>query len=165
MGYEYEVKYHEKRKMYTYTSRVLKDTEEIGTFEIYGPGFNTGKTMALNIYIEDEYQGKGLSKKLIKNMCTFLKENVKDIRKDQLLFIDADASDGFWEHIGMKPNKYYNTRRNVEGAGYELVFTFADLCDYAFARKKIGRANRKKSTKKKKRKSKKRRGLKRSRKL
>ena len=98
-------------------------------------------------------------------MCKFLIKNVKDIRMDQLLFIDADASDGFWEHIGMKPNKYYNTRRNLEGAGYELGITFADLYKYAFPRKKIGRANRKKSTKKKKRKSKKRSGLKRSRKL
>ena len=146
MGYEYQVYNNEKGTMYT--SRVLKDNEEIGTFEIYGPGFDTGKTMALNIYIEDEYQGKGLSKILIQNMCTFLIKNVKDIRMDQLLYIDADASDGFWEHIGMKPNKYYITRRNLEGAGYELGFTFADLCNYAFGRKKIGRVNRKKSTKK-----------------
>ena len=58
-------------------------------------------------------------------------------RGDQMLFIDADASDGFWDKIGMVESKRYGYDRNPkysqrEGAGYEKYITINKL--YGFAR-------------------------------
>jgi hypothetical protein len=60
-------------------------------------------------------------KEMIKNLK---KENV---RKDQMFFIDVDASCGYWDHIGMIDNRYYERNRSVEGRGYEKVITFEKL--------------------------------------
>lgn len=103
----------------------------IGDFYIYG---TFGKeTCSLSISIQEKYQCKGYSRILIKEMirqCE-LEANIND----QLLFIDADASGGFWDHIGMKINRYghdYKGKRVIEGKGYEKVITWQDLKRYAY---------------------------------
>jgi hypothetical protein len=51
-----------------------------------------------------------------------------------MFFIDADASNGFWDHIGMTLNRYgynYNGKRNLVGRGYEKVITFSKLYKFA----------------------------------
>lgn len=114
---------------YTYKSAAIdEDNDEIAYFMISGEGFDTGKPMDMNIFVEDKYVGMGLAKKLIQNMVYNLKEHYPNIRKDQLLFIDTDASNGFWEHIGMKNNRYYDGNRDVEGRGYEKHITYQSLC-------------------------------------
>lgn len=92
-------------------------------------------THSLTISIDDDLQGRGISTLLIKTMVDFCKTIYPNIRHDQLLFIDGDGSGGFWEHIGMKPNRYgYNYRghRQLEGRGYEKVITFRELQNYCF---------------------------------
>ena len=103
----------------------------IGRFGIRGAGFNTGQPMSLSIYVDDNYRGLGISKELIKRTCNLVKRTFPDIRYDQMLVIDFDASDGFWTHIGMKNSRYYGSKRNLESRGYQGDITFRDLCNYA----------------------------------
>ena len=59
-------------------------------------------------------------------------------RGDQMLFIDADASDGFWDRIGMIESQRYGYGRNPkyanrEGAGYEKYITLHNLHKYSLS--------------------------------
>lgn len=133
-----------------YRSSLQNEGIEVGSFEIEGPGFNTGKTMNMSISINNEsnkYQGKGYSRKMIKTLCDKIKrEYYPDIRNDQLLFINTNASQGFWDKVGMKKARYHRSAasRNVEGLGYEKEITFNELC-------KFGNHNKKRRTVKAKR--------------
>lgn len=127
----------------SYISRAINETgEEIGEFRISGKGFDTGKTMDMGIHVLDEYKGRGLSRLLMKELCIYIKNEYPKIRKDQLLFIDTDASweyikneyVSFWDYIGMDSNRYYDsTNREIEGQGYEKKITFQDLCKWCEA--------------------------------
>ena len=113
----------------------MDNNKEIGSFEIMGK-FDSGETVDMGIRIEDEkYTGKGYSRGLIRTLCKYiLQEGYPSIRKEQLLFIDVDASVGFWDKVGMREHRYgldYSGNRNVEGAGYEKMITFGDLCKWA----------------------------------
>ena len=140
----------------------------IAYFEISGQGFNTGETMDMSISIDEKYKKCGLSRKMVKVLCEYIQGIFPNIRKDQLLFIDTDASwdwkngklTSFWEYIGMKPSRYYIRGNGVdrEGKGFELGITFLDLCNWAGASTGLLRGGKKfiKSVKKryKKKKSK-----------
>lgn len=113
----------------------MDNNKEIGSFEIMGK-LDTGDTVDMRILIEDEkYIGKGYSRGLIKTLCKYiLQEGYPNIRKEQLLFIDVDASVGFWEKVGLREHRYgigYTGKRKIEGAGYEKMITFEDLCKWA----------------------------------
>jgi len=78
-------------------------------------------------------KGEGIARLMIATMCIEL-HNKKKIRPDTYLYIDADASGGFWGHIGMDNNRYGDTiryNRNVSGKGHELNITFRDLSRWA----------------------------------
>lgn len=125
-----------------YISNLLT-TEKVvvGYFEIDGKGFDKGETMAMSISIEDEYGNKGYTRAMMKELCLYISKKYPRIRKDQLLFIDTDASwnmiDGgyrsFWDHIGMKKNRYYERNIDTEGRGYEKKITFEELCKWCGA--------------------------------
>ena len=106
----------------------LKDklNEEVGYFEI-----DIKSPRELSIEIDEKYQGKGYTKKLINKLCKYLHTNEK-LSLDDKLYIDTDASTGFWEKIGM-----IDTPKNdKEGEGYEKVITFDKLCEFGFSNKK-----------------------------
>ena len=113
---------------HTYRSTLWIQGEECGSFIIGGMGgFRSGNTMAMEISIEDEHQKKGYSRTLIRMLCTFIRETVPHYA-GQLLFIDTDASGGFWNYLGMTDNPYYDVySKDQEGGGYEKVITFEQL--------------------------------------
>jgi hypothetical protein len=77
----------------------------------------------------DSEQGNGYSRMLIKEMIDHV-ENEQYMDGTQLLFIDMDASNGFWDYIGMKQNRYgldYKGKRDVIGRGYEKVISWNEL--------------------------------------
>ena len=79
---------------------------------------------------ERSLEGHGIARLMIFSMCLKLSEDNK-ISPYTMLFIDTDASGGFWERIGMKINRYESsatTTRNVMGTGQELYILFMDLC-------------------------------------
>jgi hypothetical protein len=114
-----------KRTVYLYNQNIL--IGELSIEGVYGPNndcFDSGNTCYLSISILEEYQSKGFSNLLWKEML----KNLKNIRLDQMFFIDVDASNGYWNHLGMTTNRYdYNTNRNLEGKGYEKVITYQQL--------------------------------------
>tara|TARA_B100000787_G_C16102045_1_gene253952 strand:+ start:340 stop:837 length:498 start_codon:yes stop_codon:yes gene_type:complete len=116
----------------------------VGYFSIEGEGvnhqFDSGKANQLNIEIEDNYQGKGFTKILMKNMIEKIYEDIPEMigRGDQMLFIDTDASDGFWDRIGMIESQRYGYDRipkyaDREGAGYEKYITLHKLHKYSLS--------------------------------
>ena len=117
----------------TYTVRqqkrivtLIQNNIEIGYFYIEGTNVDT---VDMSIYIDDNPQlrGKGLAKLMIGYMILNI-----NLSKDQLIFIDADASVGFWDYIGMQENRYYErNNRNVIGKGYEKVITYSNLIKWA----------------------------------
>ena len=96
-------------------------------------GFNTGNTMSMSIMVKNEYQGLGISRMMIKTLCEYIENIIPfEIRTDQMIFIDADASNGFWDYVGMKENRYYDRYKiSREGCGYEKVITWNKLKKWA----------------------------------
>jgi hypothetical protein len=102
-------------------------------------GFGSGNTMDMTIHINDSkdhpskhntrnYTKKGLSSILIYYMVCEIKEEALTTQK---LFIDSDASGGFWDKIGMRENPAYESNNPFEeGKGYEKVITLDKLHDY-----------------------------------
>ena len=88
--------------------------QEIGFFEIEGAegaggvGFDEGpgiQPMNMTIDIEDEWQGHGISRQLIRLTCGGILAAIGPESKSKLVFIDTDASVGFWVHIGLVPTE------------------------------------------------------------
>ena len=88
--------------------------DDIANFEIYEYLSNDTIIPSITISVEEEFQGKGYAKRMIKKML-----NTLQMPKEKLLYIDTDASAGFWRHIGMVDNLNHN--------GYELVISVEQL--------------------------------------
>ena len=138
----YEV--DETNSLHIYTVKAFNEEQmEIGTFQISGKNFDTGETMGMTIFIEDDYRGRGISREMVKQLCEFIQNAYPEIRKDQLLQIDTDASweeiEGeyisYWDHIGMTESRYYERGNGVEraGKGWEKDITFLNLSKWANA--------------------------------
>ena len=98
-----------------------KLNEEKGSSRLYDIGY----CYSMEISIDNDYQHKGLSRPLIKNLLETAK-----LDDNTLLCIDADGSDGFWEHIGFRNNRYgydYDGKRQLVGKGYEKICTVRDI--------------------------------------
>ena len=142
---------------YTYFSKLIntETNEEMGEFTISGK-FDTGNTVDMGIRVDDNLRGMGISRELIRLLCIYIMEVAyPKIRKDQLLFIDTDASEGFWDYIGMKEHPYgidYEGYRDLEGVGYEKKITFGEICNWAGAPLPVngGRRKQRKTNKSKK---------------
>ena len=119
-------------------SIVLRDDQqvEVGYFTI--TSHNTF-TLMMSINVDERYLKAGFSRLLVSSMVFVLQNKV---RKDQLFFIDVDASynsegKSFWNHIGMnfcrfdKENRSAIRRTNFDGVGCEKSITFADLSRWA----------------------------------
>ena len=130
-GITYNVKY-KKSNIGNYMRRevTLLRNKKIGRFVIEGKSnhsnhFNSGNPCSMSIGIDDKnYKGKGLSPIMIKYMIDNIKRDYPNIRPDQYLYIDADASGGFWDSIGMEEHS------NEEGKGYEKRISFENLQKY-----------------------------------
>lgn len=111
-----------------YQVKLMINNEEKGYFSISKVPDNKLQThpYSLNISIDDDYQKKGYSRRLIYEMCEYIKNNFNnDIDDKTELYIDADASVGFWDKIGM-----IKTTEDDKYNGYEKKFTFGDLCNF-----------------------------------
>lgn len=114
----------------------LKNKIIIGSFNIYSEElFISGFTHSLSINIDEEYQNIGLSNYLIYFMVKYIQKYIINYSAniDMLFYIDVDASNGFWDYIGMSSNRYgidYKGLRNIEGKGYEKKISFRELLTY-----------------------------------
>ena len=116
--------------------KVIQQNNESGNFTIKG---NFNETITMEIYLDDNLQGFGLSKLMIGMLCYYIEK--ENIRTDQFFAIDGDGSNGFWDNIGMVFNnrcgydristKYTQLR---ETFGYEKIITFSDLSYWSLKR-------------------------------
>ena len=91
---------------------------------------STEFTSSLTISIDEEYQGEGYSKKMWSFMIKNIERECPEINNEKMFFIDGDGSDGYWDHIGCKINRYgydYLGLRELEGKGYEKSITLCKL--------------------------------------
>lgn len=108
---------------------LLNDDNEVGHFYIN----DFLQTNNLSIFIEDtlngiNFQGKQLARLLIASMIYQLQE--KHLNSSVLLAIDADASDGFWDKIGMIENN--STNPLIEG--YEKIISLENISLWALGK-------------------------------
>ena len=82
---------------------------------------------SMSIHINNPYRSWGFSQVLIIEMIKGIKQHNPNIKPTQLLFIDTDVSDGFWDYIGMNSVPH----NCIEGNGYDKYISFGNLCDYA----------------------------------
>jgi len=125
-----EYQFQIKTDTHCIVSCVSNRTKIIGDFCIYSERlFVDGYTHSLTIGIDDTYQKLGLSKHLIYYMLRYINQQYPNTHLDMLFYIDTDASNGFWDYIGMTPNRYgyYNGNREIEGKGYEKKISLRQL--------------------------------------
>ena len=112
---------------------LMNNGVEIGYFSVKCD--KLGEDCDMNISIDETYQGQGLARYMIGVLVQNWYREDPQIRKDKLIFIDADASAGFWDKIGMIDNRYSSNRQtklsHLEGKGYEKVITFSKLARWA----------------------------------
>ena len=120
-----------KKTITNYVTRevlLIDKGEEVGHFTIMGKSIDGecfGKsTCSMTIFLEEGYKNKGLSREMMKYMFEHIDY---PLRENQRFFIDTDASNGFWDHIGMRANPLYDSKREVIGRGYEKVISWREI--------------------------------------
>ena len=95
-----------------------------------------GTVPEMSILVEEPYNNLGLTKIMMQLLINQIKTECSNFMEDagyKLLYIDTDASAGFWQHIGMVPNPHYDTKnKKRNGCGYEKCITLIKLYNYAF---------------------------------
>jgi hypothetical protein len=146
----------ENKISHNFITKLYHAGNEIGYFEIEG---SLGEKMEMGIDINDGYQGQKHAWVLIWLTCELIRKNYpeygvtdnKDV--DQLLFIDADASDGFWKHLGLVVNRHGDSdraiARGVIGAGFEKFIPLRKLYTRVYNKLHKLEGGRRKNTKKK----------------
>jgi GNAT superfamily N-acetyltransferase len=100
-----------------------KNGKEVGRFTV-----TRTAPFSIGIFVEDEERGQGYARKMMNFM---LKEwtSRKEYDLSTILYIDTDASQGFWDHIGMRPNPRVEDLSAAE-YGYEKCITVAEVDRY-----------------------------------
>jgi len=99
-----------------------------------------GTVPEMSILVEEPYNNLGLTKIMMQLLINQIKRECSNFMENagyKLLYIDTDASAGFWQHIGMVPNPHYDTKnKKRNGCGYEKYITLINLYNYAFTKEK-----------------------------
>ena len=95
----------------------------IGHFTIY-----KNEVYSMGIFVEENERGNGFARRMMNVMLEEWCER-GDYDPSRTLYIDADASGGFWDHIGMVPNPDLDDK-SVPQYGYEKCITVASLDNY-----------------------------------
>jgi hypothetical protein len=79
---------------------------------------------SVSIYIQELEQKKGLSRILVKQLCSFLRSRCV---APAYIYIDTDASAGFWSYMGFVPNPLVEDE-TVPEFGYEKRCAWETFC-------------------------------------
>jgi len=151
---------YENNQEYTNPSIYLKyDNHDIvGKFVI--EQFHNDGSKSMSIFVEEGYNDQNLSRLMIVSMLYVLKTYYRDTNDSLLLAIDTDASNGFWNYIGMVDNRQIasNSNRNIPIVGYEKIITLKELSwwglGYNIFSYKGGKTSKRKTSKSKRKTSK-----------
>lgn len=108
--------------MYQYTELASHWKHEVA----YSWGYvqlNISRTTGLtdiNIHVEEDYRGKGFSRQLVRDLEYYVQ------RPPKVVYIDTDASDGFWDKVGFQRNPRVDDV-SVPEYGYEKCVSWQDL--------------------------------------
>jgi hypothetical protein len=108
---------------YSVEAFLLVEGKEVGHFAV-----SKGTTLSMSIGIDEPFQKKGHARRLMKAVFEAM-----PLPPGKRLFIDEDASQGFWAHIGMTANPMYlfeENQREVEGAGYAKLIPYSALLTF-----------------------------------
>ena len=97
--------------------------KDVGRFSVYHH-----KIMDMSIYVEPEYRGKGLTRILIRAMMDALM-NENAYVPDAFIYIDTDASERFWDHVGLVDNPDLDNP-TVPQYGYEKRISMEALLNF-----------------------------------
>lgn len=118
---------------------IFRKKQEIAHFEIAGDilnntkeCFGSGSTCSMSIGIDSdcpEYKGIQLSRIMVFSLLNeIMREN---IFMNHFVYIDVDASAGFWDSIGMELNKNMESTSIQEGRGFEKKIKLHALYEWA----------------------------------
>lgn len=105
---------------------------------------------SMGIYVDDEYEGIGFARNMIKlalialqNMTNTIILNEPDNNfggqlETQIISIDGDGSGGFWEHMGMyedpKSGYKYTGKQKRRCVGMEKIISIINMYNWAFSK-------------------------------
>ena len=81
----------------------------------------------VSAYVEEELRGQGLARRMFKELFDAC---FHEGFKTDYVYIDTDASSGFWDHVGFKPNPYNELRVSIF-YGYEKRIKWSNLQKFA----------------------------------
>jgi len=88
------------------------DGVDVGRFSIY-----THRILDMSIFVEPEFRNRNISRSMIQEMLHRMQlEAAYD--PATLVYIDTDASERFWDHVGLVPNPNLDNQLTPE-YGYE----------------------------------------------
>ena len=118
---------------------IFRKKEEISHFEIAGDilngtkeCFGSGSTCHMSIGIDTdfpEFKGIQLSRIMVFSLLNEIMR--EEIYMDYFVYIDVDASAGFWDSIGMELNKNIDCPIGEEGRGFEKKIKLKSLYEWA----------------------------------
>jgi GNAT superfamily N-acetyltransferase len=103
------------------------DGKDVGRFSIY-----THCIMDMSIFVEPEFRNKNISRTMIRALLMEMGLE-KAFRPEAFVYIDTDASENFWDHVGLAPNPNVEDRSTPE-YGYEKRITMEDLYRFSGSR-------------------------------
>jgi GNAT superfamily N-acetyltransferase len=103
---------------------LVKEAEvEVGRFSVYRLN-----PWSIGIYVEEEWRGQGMARRMMSFMLGEWRER-GEYEPARHLYIDTDASEGFWNHIGMRENADV-ADDSVPQYGYEKCISVSELAAY-----------------------------------
>jgi GNAT superfamily N-acetyltransferase len=118
--------------MYTKTVNGEATTREVEFKNIGRVSFYTkGERTDISISIEEEHQKKGLSKLILKELMEVARE---EGFRHPFIYIDTDASSGFWDHVGFTTNPYYEDKSKPDLYGYEKRISWEALWAFCLSK-------------------------------
>ena len=76
-------------------------------------------------------QKKGLSKIILKELMEVARE---EGFRHPFIYIDTDASSGFWDHVGFTTNPYYEDQSKPDLYGYEKRISWEALWAFCLSK-------------------------------
>lgn len=111
-----------KRVLDSGTVREVEQAEGRAAFHTHG------NITDMNIYVEEEHRGHGWARRLVQAL---LSEARAEGFSAAHVYIDADASQGFWDHVGFVRNPFYDDVSEPEVYGYEKRVAWERLRQFA----------------------------------
>jgi len=134
----------------------IEENDNIGHFEISTDEDTNVSDMTIGLEDTERTKGGGLSYILIGSMLVGMmiidnpnskiniltldlnEYHMNTILTFEVIYIDCDASAGFWDRMGMKENYYFEKNNNdttsprSKGYGYEKRITLSDMFNWTF---------------------------------